>query len=115
MIKGVGIDLVEVERFRRLPYKKYRDFYEMIFTARERRYCLEKEDPARHFAARFAAKEAIIKALNLKIGMIPKIEILHDQNGQPQAKIKNQKVKISVSVSHLKDYAVAIAIASNNQ
>ena len=116
-ISGIGVDMEEVKRFRGLPYKSQRSFYEKIFTAREIKYCLSKADPYPHFAARFAAKEAVIKAVGKSTFHIKSIEILNNKKGKPEAKIKDRKAKtknkLMVSLSHTKDHAVAIALWLN--
>jgi holo-[acyl-carrier protein] synthase len=61
MVKGIGIDIIEVERVKKLAEKNPR-FLERIFTDREISYCVEKRNKYQHLAARFAAKEAFFKA-----------------------------------------------------
>lgn len=58
----VGIDLIEIERVRD-ALERYPRFAERVFTEEERRYCFSRPNPAQHFAARFAGKEAVGKAL----------------------------------------------------
>lgn len=115
MIKDVGIDIVEAGKFRKLPYKTNKNFYNKIFTAREINYCNEKTDPSQHFAARFAAKEAVIKALNKRITNVRHIEILNNKDGKPYIKLQASSLKsqVLVSLSHTKEYAVAIALWLN--
>lgn len=119
--QNAGIDIAEVGRFRKLPYKTNKNFYNKIFTENEIKYCIDKADPYQHFAARFAAKEAVIKALGKKIGDVRKIEIINERDGRPQVETKNllrrriglwpkkPKTKILLSLSHVKEYAVAVA------
>ena len=106
-IRGVGIDIEAVERFRKKDYKNNRPFYDKIFTSREIRYCLAKADPSQHFAARFAAKEAVVKAINRRKVDLKKIEIINNKDGKPTVKLQT---KLLVSLSHTKDYAIAIAL-----
>src|SRR5687767_14765612 len=63
MIAGVGIDVVDLPRFRAVLKRRGRRFLEKTFTAAERRYCAARPDGGASFAARFAAKEAVLKAL----------------------------------------------------
>jgi holo-[acyl-carrier protein] synthase len=64
LIIGTGIDIVEVARLRKIiAGKSGTRFIERVFTEEERRFCLARKDPAPHLAARFAAKEAVFKAL----------------------------------------------------
>ena len=112
-IKGLGIDIEEVARFRKLPYSGNKDFYAKIFSEKEIEYCLAKKDPYPNFSARFSAKEAIIKATSGKISDMKKIEIINNADGSPKANIKNLKGKILISLSHTKNQAIAIAIWLN--
>lgn len=111
---GVGIDIEEVGRFRKLPFKKNSEFYQKIFTDREIEYCLSKSDPAQSFAVRFCAKEAISKALSREFARAKEIEILTDKKGAPWVKINGKKVTVKISLSHTTAYAAAIAIAEKN-
>jgi len=116
-IKGIGVDIEEVGRFKKLPYKNNVSFYKKIFSSWEIKYCLSKANPAQHFTARFAAKEAVAKALGKSVYNAKEIEVLVDKNGKPhiklQAKSYKLKANISVSLSHTKEYAVAFAIWLN--
>ena len=116
---AIGTDIIEIERVDRL-LKKYPNFRFRVFSAREISYCEQKKYPAQHYAARFAAKESIIKALgNDDVDFIRfrDLEIINGPSGRPevflhgQAKILTQRkgVKgIKVSLSHCKAYAVAV-------
>ena len=116
-ILGIGIDLENISRFRKLPCKKNRHFYEKIFTAGEIKYCLVKTDPYPSFAARFAAKEAVIKALpfdKLRAGskQVSRKDIeISLKSGNIDVRIRGLKnLKIFVSMTHTKEVAAAIAI-----
>ncbi|MEK7641176.1 MAG: holo-ACP synthase [Patescibacteria group bacterium] len=109
-MKGIGIDIVEVKRFRDVPYKKGNVFYSKIFSDAEIKYCLSKDDPYPHFAARFAAKEAVLKCLKSTIYKIRDVEISNDKDGIPSVKVKNNKGKFLISLSHTKDQAAAAAL-----
>jgi holo-[acyl-carrier protein] synthase len=63
MIKGTGVDIVEIDRIRKTMEKGRDRFINRVFTEEEQRYCSRYRDPAPHFSARFAAKEALFKAL----------------------------------------------------
>ena len=113
---SIGTDIVDVKRFESLKNKH--PFLQKVFTAEERRYCQDKKNAAQHFAVRFAAKEAVWKALssakNVK-GLGHK-NIWVDRKTQSAPKIrlgprwKPLEKKVSVSLSHCKEYAVATAI-----
>tara|TARA_B100000686_G_scaffold352592_1_gene455135 strand:- start:2007 stop:2387 length:381 start_codon:yes stop_codon:yes gene_type:complete len=124
MIYGSGIDIIEIRRIQK-SLEKYSDRFEnRIFTSREIAYCRVKAYPARHFAARFAVKEATLKALGTGIrgGVEWKdLEVFNEENsGRPVLKItgkgleifKHLKLKsIHISISHDDKYAIAQAIA----
>ena len=116
-----GTDIIEIDRIK--DAIKSDTFIKKIFTEKEIEYCESKKDPARiqSYAARFAAKEAIFKAISkvllLDYGMEwTSIEILKEETGRPYVNlkidnIKKQNLKIDVSLSHIKDCAVATAVA----
>jgi holo-[acyl-carrier protein] synthase len=122
VIISIGIDIVEVYRISETIQRTPR-FVERVFTAKERAYCESKgAASAQSFAARFAAKEAFLKAL--KTGWRGKItwqdmEILNDAQGVPTLEIKGEARnllenmgadKIHLSMSHTTDHAVAQVI-----
>lgn len=106
-IIGVGIDIADIGRFRKLPYKKNKSFYQKIFTKNEISYCLKKADPYQSFAARFAAKEAIIKCMPVSVTNLRSIEIMMNKK-RPQARVKG--FKILLSMAHENNKAIAVAI-----
>ena len=114
MIKnlGIGIDIIEVSRFRRKKYEENRNFYKKIFVKSEINYCLKFKNSAERFAGKFAIKEAVIKSILEKIGFCD-IEIVY-VNRKPRIKLKNlleKKYNFIVSVSHEKEFAIGIVIA----
>jgi holo-[acyl-carrier protein] synthase len=121
MINGIGVDLVEIGRVRKL-LEQDNGFVERIFTAREIGYCEGKYFKAQHYAARFTAKEAFFKALGtgFRDGMSwQDVEVENDELGKPQIrltaaaleKFKNKKLKnIFLSLSHTKEMAVAMVV-----
>ncbi len=112
MVIGTGIDIIEVERVKTITEKNAR-FLDKIFTSREIQYCMKKKNKYQHLAARFAAKEAFFKALGKRISWTA-VELYNLSSGKPELKIQNQRrlriEKAHVSISHLKDYAVASVI-----
>ena len=123
MIFGTGIDIIEVDRIKN-SIQKYSDrFKKKIFTQKEIDYCHSQADPAKHFAARFTVKEAVLKCFGTGMtgGILWKdIEVDKQELGQPvlnlygngkelfnQLKLKH----IHISITHDKNYAVAHAIA----
>jgi len=111
-IYGTGIDIVEITRIKKLMEKDDR-LKNRIFTENEVRYCEKKRKKYHHYAVRFAAKEAIWKALGKGGVGLKNIEIRNRSNGQPQVYIKGKRLdapKILVSLTHSREYAVAQAI-----
>ena len=119
MINGVGIDLIEIDRIEK-SISDHRDhFLNRCFTPNERAYCEQYKNNAPRFAGRFAAKEAISKALGCGFGdklSWHDIEILPDESGKPTV-ITSKKfiqnfgaIAIKLSISHSTTHATAIAI-----
>ena len=115
-----GIDIVPVSRFQKLVTKN--SFLTRNFTKNEIEYCKNKHKSAVHFAGKFAAKEAVSKALKLewKEGLNWKeIEIINEESGAPNAVLHKQTKSIfnksiykelQISISHCDEYAVAVAV-----
>ncbi|MEN3014051.1 MAG: holo-ACP synthase [Endomicrobiia bacterium] len=108
----IGIDIIETKRIKRLI--KNKKFVERVFSKEEIEYCESKKNKEQHYSARFAAKEAIWKALAGKYSIpLKNIVIRNIQNGKPEVFLKDKKLKnlkIEVSLSHTKNYAIAVAI-----
>lgn len=121
MIKGIGIDIIEVHRIRR-AIDRNKGFIDHVFTAQEKKIFEEKNYLPHTIAGFFAAKEAVSKALGTGIGKIgwKDIEVLKDPSGKPYIKLHNNAEnfaysmnieKILISISHSKENAIAQAIA----
>ena len=108
--RSVGIDLVEVQRFTLLLNKKNKVFFEKVFMKTEVEYCLTYKASAEHFAGIFAAKEAVSKAMGVHKYPYSEIEIRHTKHGAPVAYYRGKKIPISISITHTKHVAAAIAI-----
>lgn len=107
---GIGIDIVDVSRFKLIPYETKTVFYKKIFTKSEIAYCLRYKDAYRHFAAKFAIKEATIKSISKKINLID-IETLHKKQ-KPAVKLRRyENYSFLVSVSHDAGMAVAMVLS----
>ncbi len=111
-----GTDIIEVCRIKESIERKGNNFLNKIYTEKEIEYCNSKNKMKyQHFAARFAAKEAIFKAisniLKNKYEITWKdVEVLNDENGRPYVHFLNNDYnikQIDISISHLKEYAVA--------
>jgi holo-[acyl-carrier protein] synthase len=110
---GVGIDIVDVEQFRCIPFKSKSGFYRKIFNPSEIKYCLRYKNPYEHFAGKFAIKEAVKKSIPDKVTMLD-IET-HHVRAKPEIRLKKRlrtKYSFSVSVSHEKNLAIAVVISS---
>jgi phosphopantetheine--protein transferase-like protein len=108
---GVGIDIVDVEKFEKINFEKKPEFYKKIFLPSEIKYCLKYKNPYERFAGKFAIKEATIKSIKEKIH-IKDIETTHIKS-KPTVQIKKSKKKYQfhVSLSHDKKIAVAVVIS----
>lgn len=124
-----GIDIIEVERIKKAIEDLDKNFLERIYTEKEIEYCNKfKMAKYEHFAARFAVKEAVFKAISEYISgredaLWKNIEVENIDGGKPVINVEklqenlkqtanNFKLKdIDVSISHIKDYAVASAVA----
>ena len=123
MIFGTGLDIIEIDRIKNSIEKYSPKFEQRVFTSSEISYCKSQGDPAKHFAARFAVKEAVSKCLGTGItGALgfQDMEIIHEDTGKPvlnmigKGKELFQKLKlksIHISISHDRTYAIAHAIA----
>lgn len=120
MIIGIGIDMVEISRVKRAIENE--KFITRVYTEKEINYCVSRGKGAvQSYAARFAAKEAILKALGtgLRGGKLTELEILPDDLGAPVATLTGsfnklaqtkQIKKIWITLSHTKEYAAAQCI-----
>ena len=121
MIFGTGIDIIEVSRIQKVLERDI-GFKEKIFTKGEIDYCEEKKNKYQHYAARFSAKEAFLKAIGtgwrfgIKFG---DIEVYHDEFGNPLIRLygkadelvrENGISTMHVSLSHLKEMATAVVV-----
>jgi len=119
MIEGLGNDIIEIDRVRASIERHGLHFLNRLFSSKEQDYCYKYQDPAPHFAGRFAAKEAIAKALGTGFGehlSWHDIEIINDEHGKPivhlsdTQKKKHNNPQILLSISHCNEYALATAI-----
>ena len=119
MVNGIGVDILEIERMRQSIENLGDNFLHKVFTPDEIRYCQSKPDMAQHFAARFAAKEAVSKAL--AIGWQGNfawkdVEVMNDNLGQPHITLYGKlreslmDASIFVSLSHSQSHVVAMVV-----
>ena len=120
---GIGIDVVEVERIAAAILRHGAPLLTRVFTVAERDYCESRKIPAPHYAARFAAKEAVAKALGTGIGGHTgwlDLEVVHNPGGAPQLCLRGAAAsfaashgitEIHISLTHSRHYAAANAVA----
>jgi holo-[acyl-carrier protein] synthase len=110
---GIGIDLLEIRRLER-ALERHPRLAERVFTEAERDYAAARARPGRHLAARFAAKEAVVKALGLSGFGLREIEIVAGE--PPTARLSGRAAEaaagepIEVSLTHSRDFAAAVAV-----
>ena len=114
---AIGVDLAEIDRIENLIGRYGNRFLKRVFTKNEITYCSKKVTAASSYAARFAAKEAVLKTtgLGLNKGLNWKdIEVVNDEKGKPSVKLygkTNEMLhdkKIHISLSHTKNFAIAM-------
>ena len=113
MLTGTGVDITEVKRLRQAIEKWGKVFLNRIFTKEELESAKGRGSLYQHLAGRFAAKEAVFKALGDKTLTWKDVQVFNDSDGKPYCRILNNKGKnleIHISISHVKNYAVANAI-----
>lgn len=117
MIHSLGVDIIEIDRIRR-ALGRWPRMSARLFTPRERLYCDRASDSAPHYAARFAAKEAVAKALGRPLRWHD-VEVVADAAGRPHIGLSGEAARLArvpeggallVSLSHSRDYAVACVL-----
>ena len=116
-----GTDIIEIDRIKESIESLGNRFLQRVFTEREIQYCESKKaQKYQHYAARFAAKEAVFKAISESLKDKYELtwldyEVLNDEMGKPIIKILGREIKelenIDLSISHCKQYAVATVVA----
>ncbi|HDS16753.1 MAG TPA: holo-ACP synthase [Proteobacteria bacterium] len=121
-IIGIGSDMVKISRIEALLERYREHFSERVFTAREIDYASPKKRPALHLAARFAAKEAFLKALGRGLGAGLEwrdIEVVNNAFGRPELKLYNKADKLCnelnratawLSLTHEQEFALAFVV-----
>lgn len=126
MIVGLGTDIVEVDRIARMMADHGDHFLTRVFTAGEIAHCQGRREAAQNYAGRWAAKEAVMKALGTgftkDVGWTD-IEVVTESSGKPTIALSGPAsgvaermgiAQILISISHTKSYATATAIAVGN-
>jgi holo-[acyl-carrier protein] synthase len=111
-IIGTGVDITEVSRLRKAVERWGGSFLDRIFTKEELENAKTRGSLYQHLAGRFAAKEAVFKALGDAKLNWKEVQILNDLQGKPFCSVRNRdkKIEVLISISHVKNYAVANAI-----
>ncbi len=119
MAAGIGIDLLEIRRLER-ALERYPRLAARVFTPAERAYAEARARPGRHLAARFAAKEAVVKALGLSDGLgLREVEVVAGE--PPAVRLSGRAAEaaagdpIAVSLTHSREFAAAVALRSPSQ
>ncbi len=109
---GIGIDIIDVQRFTKKIFKENLTFYQKIFLESEIKYCLRFKSPYEHFAGKFALKESVIKSIPDKISLLD-IKTSNSKHG-PTIRLgkKAKKYSFLCSISHEKKFAIAVVISS---
>jgi holo-[acyl-carrier protein] synthase len=119
MLDGLGVDLIEVGRIRKACERWGERFLRRVFTAGERAYCTRKAHPEQSLAARFAAKEAVLKAIGTGLsGGIrwTDVEVVNDRSGKPGVRLGERITRrigdrrVLLTISHTKELAIAQAV-----
>ena len=122
MIVGLGTDVVDLDRFR-VALARTPSLVERVFTEGERAYAMRKRDPAERLAARFAVKEATMKALGVGLGAFRfhDVEVVKARSGEPSLRLSGRAAELAaekgvrewkVSISHSALVALAVVVAS---
>jgi holo-[acyl-carrier protein] synthase len=123
MVKGIGVDIIEIARVRRSIETLGDRFLQKVFTPGEIAYCSAKNDRHQHFAARFAAKEAVSKALSTGWAgefRWKDVEVTNDPSGQPRITLHGPlgqnlaSCPVLVSISHSETHVVAMVVIEDH-
>jgi len=127
MIKGIGVDIAEITRIKLALERSGQGFIDKVFTQKEYNYCKNRADKISCLAARFAAKEATLKAFHLGIDKMPlhAVEVIHDEDGSPGIQINNETLTrtkeesgithIWLSLSHSENFVTAFVVCEGIQ
>jgi len=120
VIRGIGVDLVSVPRMAAVLDRQGQRFCAKVFTEGERAYCRSRAEPAQHYAVRFAAKEAALKALGVPAGLSwHELEVVQEA-GAPRLKLHGRAAeaararrsgRLHLSLSHSAETAIAMVVA----
>ena len=110
-IKGIGIDIVEISRFKKSRSGAMEKFIGNNFSEKERSYAFSHKDWATHLAGIFAAKESVVKALGGKNIGVASVEIIRNTNGKPVVRVNGRSRKdVLTTISHSGTVAIAFSL-----
>lgn len=121
-VLGVGVDITEIDRIRNLVERQRERFVARVFTETEQEYCARFREPYKHYAARFAAKEAVSKAFSTGIGEClswTSVAIAKGERDEPLVELDEKGKallaylggsRVAVSLSHTEETAIAFAV-----
>lgn len=120
MIYGIGVDIVKIDRMRKAIERQSNSFLRRVFTQHEIDFCYKRRNPYPSFAARFAAKEALLKSIGKGIlNPLLDIEIRNHDSGKPYINLSGSMKQffsekkihtVNLSLSHEKEYAFAMVV-----
>lgn len=122
IVRGVGTDIIECDRIRKVFERQGQRFLERVFTEEECAYCLKMKDPIPHLTARFAAKEAVSKCFTTGIGSElgwRSMEVIKGEREEPYIRLHGKAAEllqavgaddVLVSLSHTSNYGMAVAV-----
>lgn len=119
MVIGTGIDIIEVDRIKKVFEKRSDKFIQKVYTQNELDYSNQFKDPYPHLAARFSAKEALYKSIGYGVIIFNEIEVLNERSGKPYLVLHGKTAdrwkdlgspKIHVSLSHTNTYGSAVVV-----
>lgn len=125
-LAGIGVDMVEIARMERILTRRP-NFALQVFTEEERTYCERQARPAKHYAARFAAREAVLKALGTGFSRgigLKDVSVTRNEAGRPEAVLAGHAaevagelgvLEVALSLTYTHDLAVANAVAMNDE
>jgi len=123
MVRGIGVDIIEIDRIQRSIEDSGDRFLQKVFTQKEIEYCSGKANKFQHFAARFAAKEAVSKALSTGWSgdfLWKDVEVMNEASGAPRVTLYGKlRERLSgalvlVSLSHSESHVVAMALIQDD-
>ncbi len=124
MIESIGVDIVDIPRIEKVIQRWGDLFLNKVLTSKEYEYCREKAGLAASVAARFAAKEAVYKALPTEVQPVARwldIEVINELSGRPRIEFNGdlqnllQQFDVQISISHSKSSAVAMVVIQKKE